>query len=80
MASVADDGVGFDPAAPSQGVGLLGMRERAQLLGATLEVCSSPSGTTVRLGLAHVECPPGAAGTTPGRQLSRAGPGPGPTG
>lgn len=50
VASVADDGVGFDPTTPGSGVGLIGMRERAQLLGATLDICSSScSGTTIRL-------------------------------
>jgi two-component system NarL family sensor kinase len=57
---VADDGTGFDPAAPAAGdwqlgggptgFGLAGMRERAELLGGRLEVSSAPGrGTTVRL-------------------------------
>jgi PAS domain S-box-containing protein len=49
---VEDDGIGFDPAASdrAQGIGLLGMRERAALIGATLEIKSSPgSGTSVLL-------------------------------
>jgi PAS domain S-box-containing protein len=49
---VEDDGIGFDPAAPerAQGIGLLGMRERAELVGATLEVESSPgNGTSIFL-------------------------------
>lgn len=49
VASMADDGVGFDPTTPSPGLGLVGMRERAQLLGATLHICSSSLGTTIRL-------------------------------
>jgi signal transduction histidine kinase len=48
---IEDDGVGFDPAAagtPAQGFGLLGMQERAGLVGAMLEIESSPGeGTTV---------------------------------
>ena len=48
---IEDDGVGFDPAATgsgAQGFGLLGMQERAGLVGATLEIESSPgNGTTV---------------------------------
>ena len=50
--SVIDDGLGFEPpeAANPTSYGLEGMRERAALLGARLEVGSLPgSGTTVRL-------------------------------
>jgi signal transduction histidine kinase len=36
--TVRDDGNGFDPALESEGVGLRAMRERAELLGGTLEV------------------------------------------
>jgi len=39
---VADDGVGFDPAAHHDGFGLLGMRERAERIGAKLHVTSRP--------------------------------------
>ena len=47
--SVRDDGAGFDPAMRTAGFGLLGMRERAELLGGTLTVDSVPGqGTTVR--------------------------------
>ena len=47
---VEDDGVGFDAALAGggQGFGLLGMQERAGLVGATLEIESTPGhGTTV---------------------------------
>ena len=48
---VEDDGVGFDPAgvdADRRGFGLLGMQERAALVGATLQIESAPGeGTTV---------------------------------
>jgi signal transduction histidine kinase len=48
---VEDDGVGFDPGtaeSPGQGFGLVGMQERAGLIGATLEIESSAGrGTTV---------------------------------
>jgi signal transduction histidine kinase len=44
---VADDGRGFDPAAPRAGFGLKGMRERVAVAGGELELDSSPSGTTV---------------------------------
>ena len=48
---VEDDGVGFDPAgvnAERRGFGLLGMQERAALVGARLEIESAPGeGTTI---------------------------------
>jgi two-component system, NarL family, sensor histidine kinase UhpB len=48
--AVADDGSGFEPTAGSQGSGIRGMRERALLVRARLEVESAPGrGTTVRL-------------------------------
>jgi signal transduction histidine kinase len=48
--TVEDDGVGFDPAERSQGVGLVGMRERAELVGGSLELDSEPGmGSQVRL-------------------------------
>ncbi len=48
---IEDDGAGFDPAAPTPGhFGVLGMRERASLAGATLEIESAPGeGTRLRL-------------------------------
>lgn len=49
---VSDDGRGFDPASrpSSTRLGITGMYERAQLLGAQLEIDSQPGGgTTVRL-------------------------------
>ncbi len=50
---VTDDGAGFDPAAPRPGhYGLLGMREQAALIGATLAVHSAPGqGTRIALAL-----------------------------
>jgi two-component system, NarL family, sensor histidine kinase UhpB len=54
--AVRDDGSGFDPGSVAGGAGLLGMRERAVLIGADLEVTGGKGqGTTVRLKLA----PPG---------------------
>jgi signal transduction histidine kinase len=44
---VADDGRGFDPGRPADGFGLVGMRERAELLGGALTIRSSPAGTTL---------------------------------
>jgi PAS domain S-box-containing protein len=53
---VEDDGVGFDPTANSEGFGLLGMQERAALVGATLEIESEPGrGTTILLRMAAAE-------------------------
>ena len=49
---IADDGVGFDPEARSEGFGLVGMRERVELAGGRIEISSSPgSGTTLRVDL-----------------------------
>jgi signal transduction histidine kinase len=54
---VEDDGVGFDPESPaarSRRLGLTSMEERAQRLGAALEIRSNPgAGTTVRLEAPH---------------------------
>jgi signal transduction histidine kinase len=44
--AVADNGKGFDPNAPVDGLGLQGMEERARLLGGTLRVTSEPQGGT----------------------------------
>jgi len=53
---VEDDGVGFDPAdggLAGKGLGLLGMQERAALVGATLEIESALSkGTTILVRMA----------------------------
>ena len=58
--TVRDDGEGFDPAAARSGVGLDGMRRRAELLGGVLSVSSAPGlGTTVRL---EVSLPADAGG------------------
>jgi PAS domain S-box-containing protein len=46
---VSDDGVGFEPNLVREGFGLVGMRERAALLGGTLRIDSTPrSGTTIQ--------------------------------
>jgi signal transduction histidine kinase len=45
---VADDGVGFEPAAGSEGTGLQGMADRLDAIGGTLDIVSAPgAGTTV---------------------------------
>jgi len=48
IVSVRDDGQGFDPSARAEGFGLLGMRERVELLDGTLTVVSAAGeGTTL---------------------------------
>ncbi len=54
--TITDGGQGFDPSVPAlgsdHGAGLTGVRERARLVGADLEIVSAPgSGTTIRLRL-----------------------------
>ena len=68
---VADDGIGFDPSlVPSEpdtgsGLGLLGMRERASLLGGTLSIDSaSGEGTTVVLTVPLPQAVPEAPGAS----------------
>ena len=46
---VGDDGHGFTPEAPSGGVGLASMRQRAANVGGTLSIRSGASGTLVRM-------------------------------
>jgi len=46
---IGDDGHGFAPAAPSGGVGLASMRERAASVGGTLTLKSGRTGTLVRM-------------------------------
>lgn len=67
--SVADDGVGFDPAAagPAESYGLRGMRERAALVGGQLHLRSAPgAGTTVA-----VRAPAGSGPAPPPPPLSQ---------
>jgi signal transduction histidine kinase len=47
--TVADDGHGFEPDAPTAGLGLASMRERAAAAGGTLTIRSGPGGTVVRM-------------------------------
>jgi signal transduction histidine kinase len=50
VVEVSDDGVGFDPRHPSEGLGLVSMRERAERVGGQLTLTSRPGvGTTVRV-------------------------------
>lgn len=48
---ISDDGQGFNIEAENMGFGLLGMRERVRAIGGTLELNSSPNGTTVQVRL-----------------------------
>ena len=49
---VGDDGEGFDPALASEGIGIIGMRERVFAVGGTIQVRSQPGrGTTVAIKL-----------------------------
>lgn len=52
---IADDGCGFDPGAVTSGLGLLGMRERVDMLGGEFHLKSGPCGTTidVRIAIHH---------------------------
>ncbi len=51
---VRDSGRGFDPAAASGGLGLLGMKERASMLNGTLTVNATPGrGTEIRMEVPH---------------------------
>jgi len=57
-AAVEDDGCGFDPDAVGadgvSGLGLVGMRERAAMIGGHVSIRSDESGTVVRLDLRNV--------------------------
>ncbi len=59
-AVVEDDGTGFDPARPSAGLGLGGMRERAALYGGAVRVTSRPGRTVIDLTVPYP--PEGARG------------------
>jgi signal transduction histidine kinase len=68
--TVSDDGVGFDDRRPSEGLGLLGMRERVALTGGTCSVESgSAGGTTVRATIPG----PRAGGTAASPRATAAG-------
>jgi len=43
---IEDDGLGFDPDRPVEGIGLIGMRERVELLDGRLTIDSTPGGGT----------------------------------
>ena len=51
LIEVADDGVGFDPATPTGGFGLAGMRERVYLAGGSFAILPADPGTLLRVRL-----------------------------
>ena len=61
VAEVRDDGCGFDPSSGMQldrGLGLIGMRERASMIGGALLIESAPgAGTTVRASIPFLVTP-----------------------
>ncbi|MGH3197574.1 MAG: GAF domain-containing sensor histidine kinase [Streptosporangiaceae bacterium] len=58
---VSDDGRGFAPEAPSSGLGLASMRERASAAGAALTIRSGETGTVVRMTVPFNAAPVNAA-------------------
>ncbi len=66
--TVRDDGRGFDVEAPVEGFGLMGMRERLELVAGTFSVESAPGeGTTLTATLPVVAGRPGGAAAGDGR-------------
>jgi two-component system, NarL family, sensor histidine kinase DevS len=64
--SVRDDGGGFDPTISTAGFGLLGIRERAQLLHGTVQITSSPGqGTSVAASFPAQHLVPKSAAAAP---------------
>ncbi len=58
--TIRDDGAGFDPAVPrkSSSFGLVGLRERAYLVGGTLRIATTlGEGTTVEVEIPRVPAP-----------------------
>jgi signal transduction histidine kinase len=53
--AISDDGRGFEPGAPRAGFGLIGITERAELLGGQVAVDSSAAGTTIRVAIPLLE-------------------------
>lgn len=52
--TITDDGKGFDSSMQKKSLGLLGMRERAYIIGGTVNIISAPgAGTTVNITVPH---------------------------
>src|SRR5439155_707162 len=57
--SIVDDGVGFQPAGMSEGMGLVTMRDRIGAVGGELEIISEPgAGVTVQVSIAEAPLRP----------------------
>ncbi len=70
--SIRDDGKGFDPSVATGGFGLIGMRERAQVLGGQLAIETAPGeGACVRASLPAIRRAEAAIAQAP--QILRAG-------
>jgi signal transduction histidine kinase len=66
---VSDDGHGFAPGAPSSGLGLASMRDRASAAGGALTIQSGQAGTVVRMTVpVRAGAARGSAGTAAGGQ------------
>ncbi|MYN07485.1 sensor histidine kinase [Pseudoduganella aquatica] len=51
LIEVADNGKGYDPAQASPGIGIIGMRERADAFGGSLAIATGHQGTTIAIRL-----------------------------
>jgi signal transduction histidine kinase len=59
--SISDDGAGFQPAARSDGMGLVTMRDRAGAVGGEIEIVSEPgAGVAVHVTIPHAPLRPGS--------------------
>ena len=58
---VQDDGVGYDAAARTEGLGLRGMRERVQRIGGQLVIATRPGQGTRVIVLVAASAPEGAS-------------------
>jgi two-component system, NarL family, sensor histidine kinase DevS len=72
LVTVRDDGSGFDTTAATSGFGLVGMRERVDLLEGRLAITSEPgAGTTVTISVPAVHRVPAAAAEATGPESER---------
>jgi two-component system sensor histidine kinase UhpB len=51
LIEIADNGKGYDPAQASAGIGIIGMRERADAFGGSLAIATGHQGTTITIRL-----------------------------
>lgn len=71
---ISDDGHGFDPDGPTAGVGLVGIRERVDLVGGRLDIDSGQQGTIITIALAEPTVAPHTAATPHPNAVPVAGP------